>query len=486
MIQSPLLNPAGSFIHGKWQTDGNKRFEVINPANGNILASLPDVGHAGAQLAAESAAAVMRTHPMSMEARRQHLEIITAGLTQEREALAQIITAEQGKPLEEARGEVDYARGFFEYAAAHLDQLAPRIDKKTVRDCHWQVHFRPAGVVALITPWNFPLAMLAKKLATAIAAGCAVVVKPSSSTPLSTIALWNLFIPKTTHPDFFQLVLGSASEISRALLEHPEVRVISFTGSTAIGKKLISGSASGVKRLTLELGGNAPFIVLEDADTDAAVAGLIASKFRCAGQTCVCANRVFVHEKIAETFFKKLEPAMAQLRVGPGDEEGVTIGPLIHADAWNDVHELVEDAVAQGAELRMGAHQQPPTHSWGAFYAPTLLCNVPPDARIFQEEIFGPVVAVQTFTNVSDVILAANDTPYGLAAYIYSQNKPLAEEIAGQLHFGHIAINSGTGPAPQYPFGGMKQSGYGREGGKEGLFEFIEIQAVASAEIAEK
>jgi succinate-semialdehyde dehydrogenase/glutarate-semialdehyde dehydrogenase len=395
----------------------------------------------------------------------------------ERSELGRIITLENGKPLDQSVGEADYAAGFFHYTAQHVDALASRTLEERPRDHTWTVHFRPAGVAALITPWNFPLAMVAKKLSAAVAAGCPVVIKPSEITPLSMIALFTLLERIGLPPGAANLVIGMPEPIGAVLCGHPAVRVLSFTGSTRVGKHLIRAAADSVKRLSLELGGNAPFVVFEDADLHLAVLHLIRNKFRGSGQTCVCANRVLVQRPVLEPFAERLAERVRALRTGPGLEEGVDVGPLINRAGYEKVVRHLNDALEKGA-VRLAAGPLPGDGKGGLFFPPTVLRGVTADMACVREETFGPLIPLLPFDTEEEAVAAGNDTEYGLAAYIFTADPARAERVIARLRFGHVGHNTGTGPAPEAPFGGMKQSGFGREGGREGLLEFVEIQTV--------
>ncbi len=476
MIESPLLQNLGGYINGQWvMADSGKTLAVTNPVDHSALAEVAAMGVAETERAIAAAEATMAHRP-SLEARRNWLNAIADALTEEREEIGRILCMEHGKPLPEAQGEVDYAAGFFRYAANHIDALGPRTLDEKPRDCTWTIHHRPAGVVGLITPWNFPIGMIAKKLSSAIAAGCASVIKPSSKTPLTMIALFTLLDRKVDLPaGMVNLVMGSAGPITDALFAAPSVRVISFTGSTEVGRELIRQAAPGVKRLTLELGGNAPYIIFEDADLDKAADQLMGNKFRGGGQTCVCANRIFVHRDVAQTFAEKLAERVRELNVGDGMQPGVNLGPLIDENAVAKVARHVDDAVAKGAKK---VFEGDTSGLAGTFHAPTVLLDVPENAACYREETFGPLVPIITFANEAEVVRMANDTDFGLACYVFTADEPKGQRVIEQLHFGHAALNTGSGPTPEAPFGGMKQSGYGREGGLEGLFEFTEAQTV--------
>ncbi len=476
MIESPLLKNLGGYINGQWTpADSGKTLTVTNPVDHSPLAEVAAMGTAETERAIAAAEGAM-TRPASLEQRRDWLNGIADALTAEREEIGRILCMEHGKPLAEAQGEVDYAAGFFRYAADQIDALAPRTLKERPRDCSWTVHHRPAGVVGLITPWNFPIGMIAKKLSSAIAADCASVIKPSSKTPLTMIALFSLLDRKLDLPaGMVNLVMGSAGPITQALFDAPSVRVISFTGSTEVGRELIRQAAPGVKRLTLELGGNAPYIIFEDADLEKAADQLIGNKFRGGGQTCVCANRIFVHQDVAEAFAEKLATRVAELKVGDGMQPGINLGPLIDENAVAKVARHVEDAVAKGAKK---VFEGDTSGLAGTFHAPTVLLDVPENAACYREETFGPLVPIITFGDEAEVVRMANDTDFGLACYVFTGNESRGQQVISRLHFGHAALNTGSGPTPEAPFGGMKQSGYGREGGLEGLFEFTEAQTV--------
>ncbi|HOB76384.1 MAG TPA: NAD-dependent succinate-semialdehyde dehydrogenase [Phycisphaerae bacterium] len=525
MLASAFLPQTCGFIAGRWVPDSAAdRAPIINPATGELLAEVPVMGPAEAVAAVEAADRFLAAGT-TLEQRRGWLTAMAEQILAARHELGRIITLEHGKPLKEGIGEVEYSAGFFQTCAESLDHLRPHALPQTVRGCRWTVHHRPAGVAGLITPWNFPLAMLAKKLSAAIGAGCGIVIKPASQTPLSAIAAVAIAERVGVPAGMVNLVIGPASPIGQVFCEHPAVRIISFTGSTEVGKKLMAAVAPHVKRLALELGGNAPFIVFEDADIEAAANHLIANKFRAGGQTCVCANRVYVHRRIHDAFVDAVAERVRKLKVGNGLEPDTDIGPLINRDAFDKVAAHVQDAVQRGARLIVGGQARRPEQDWGAFYPPTVLTGITPEMLVCREETFGPVIAVSCFDDEGDeetclphrrdagakreggqdarppigeqevcppmgrggrsaeeaVIEAANSTPYGLAAYVFTGDAARAERVAARLAFGHVGVNTGSGPTPEAPFGGMKQSGFGREGGVEGLLEFTEPQTVATA-----
>jgi succinate-semialdehyde dehydrogenase/glutarate-semialdehyde dehydrogenase len=444
------------------------------------LATLPAYGEADTVAMIVAAEGALSATP-SLPARAAFLRAIAAAHDDNASELARIITLENGKPLAEATAEVAYAAGFYRAAADATAHLGPRELGARPKNLRWTVHHRPAGVVGLITPWNFPLAMLAKKLSAAIAAGAPAVVKPAEKTPLSTLALFHLLDRLALPPGLVNLVFGDAPAIGMALSTHPAVRVISFTGSTAVGARLATQAAPHMKRLTLELGGNAPFIVFDDADLLLAADELMACKFRCAGQTCVSANRVYVHYDVVAAFTTMMRERVLALKTGPGLEAGTTIGPLIDAGAAQNVRRLVHSAVDAGAVVVVGGDGSDGSAELGAaFFPPTIVNNVQPTMALMREEIFGPVIAIASFTDEDDVVAAANSSDAGLAAYVFTADAARADRTAAALRFGHVAINTGTGPTPEAPFGGMKGSGYGREGGCEGVLEFVELQTIPS------
>ncbi|MEO6436039.1 MAG: NAD-dependent succinate-semialdehyde dehydrogenase [Tepidisphaeraceae bacterium] len=481
MIRSPLLTNVAGFIAGRWaDARSGKTLRVTNPTTGEVLANVPDMAHAEAAAAVEAAAETLRA-PIAAEKRRHWLAETARLLLENQQELARIITLEQGKPLKESVVEVEYSAGFFSFFAAQLPHVAPEPLPNRIRQMQWTVHRRPAGVVALITPWNFPLAMLAKKLAPAMASGCAVVTKPADLTPLTAIALWNLLEQLDVPTGWLNLVIGRPAPIGEVFCSHPAVRLISFTGSTAVGKHLIQATAPHVKRLSLELGGNAPYIVMNDADVNAAANALMANKFRCAGQTCVCANRIYVQRGVEQWFIEAISERVRRLNVGNGMEPHVDIGPLINRAAFEKVERHVKDALEHGARRAVGGASSTPKEDWGAFYSPTVLAGAHAEMLLSREETFGPVIAIETFDTEDEAVAKANGTPFGLAAYVFMRDVERAERLIQQLQFGHVGLNTGTGPAPEAPFGGMKQSGFGREGGVEGLLEFCETQTVVAS-----
>lgn len=480
MIESPLLPERKGYVGGRWtHADGAGTSPVTNPATGEVLAEVPDMGRDETVRAIEAADHALRA-PASLEQRRKWLEQIDHALLASRDELGRILTMEHGKPWTEGKAEVEYAAGFFRFCARHIDELKPRRLEERPRDCTWTVYSRPAGVAGLITPWNFPIGMIAKKLSAALAADCTCVIKPSSKTPLTMIALFTLLDRELDlPPGKVNLVLGPAGRIGDVLCEHPRVGMLSFTGSTGVGADLIRKTAGQIKKLALELGGNAPFLVFEGSDLDRAADQLVANKFRGGGQTCVCANRILVQRPVAGDFAGRVAERVARMKVGNGLEEGVDLGPLIDRNGYEKVRRHVRDALEKGARRVIGDDPGPLDRDWGAFHPPTVISDVTPEMACCREETFGPLVPIMTFEDEAEAVRMANDTEFGLAAYLFTADRALAERVAEALRFGHVGFNTGTGPTPEAPFGGMKQSGYGREGGVEGLHEFVEPQTVA-------
>lgn len=475
MLKHPLLCKAHGYWGGAFRPiDSPESFCVINPSTLDVLAKLPNLTGEHATEAIMSAREVLRTPPR-FEHRVGWLTAIADVHLEQRESLASIIAQENGKPLREALQEVEYAAGFYRDAATRVAELEAKIVPGDPRGLRWQIHHRPAGVAGLITPWNFPLGMLAKKLAGALAAGCPSVVKPAEKTPLSAIALFTLLDRLGLPPGLCNLVFGDAAAIGKVMCTDPSVRVISFTGSTRVGQILAQQSAPHIKRLGLELGGNAPFVVFADADLDVAVEELMANKFRCAGQTCVCTNRVFVEKSLASTLVARISQRVAALRTGRQAGDACDVGPMIDGQAFDKVRALVADAIDRGARAVAGGL---PDDQERQYYPPTVLYPVNNDMACCRQELFGPVIAVTEFESEEAVCAAANDTEYGLAAYVFSGDATRASRVASRLQFGHVGINTATGPTPEAPFGGMKHSGLGREGGLEGIMEYVELQTL--------
>jgi succinate-semialdehyde dehydrogenase/glutarate-semialdehyde dehydrogenase len=398
-----------------------------------------------------------------------------------RDDLARLVTRENGKPFEEARREVGFALGYFGWFAEEARRTYGDLVPSPFREKRlWVIH-QPLGVVGAITPWNFPATMVTRKIAPALAAGCPVVLKPASATPLTALALAGITAEAGLPPGVFNVVTGARSRpIGDALLGHPLVKKIGFTGSTDVGKQLMQAAARSLKRVSFELGGNAPFVVFDDADLDAAVEGAVAIKYlRVGGQSCICANRIFVQDTVADRFIPRFVEAVGRLRVGPGFEPGVVVGPLINEETRKQVHDLVEDALAGGARVATGG--KPLTEGAlgrGHFYAPTVLLDVRDEMRVCREEIFGPVAPVLTFRTEAELIARANDTEYGLAAYLYARDLGRVTRVAEALQYGLVGVNDAGGYTHEIPFGGFKESGLGREGGREGIHEYMEVKSI--------
>ncbi|WP_333983188.1 NAD-dependent succinate-semialdehyde dehydrogenase [Burkholderia gladioli] len=466
----------GHYIGGEWHEPrgGEATYAVLNPATGETVA---EVARGGAAETRHAIAAAERAWPAwrALTAKERGARVKRWGelMLEHRDALAELLTREQGKPLAEARGEVGYAASFFEWFGEEAKRMYGDVIPSPKPNSQIVVTKEPVGVVAAITPWNFPLAMITRKAGPALAAGCTMVLKPSEETPLSAFALAVLAERAGIPAGVFNIVSGDAVAIGGALTESPVVRKLSFTGSTRVGKLLARQSADTLKKLSLELGGNAPFIVFDDADLDAAVEGAIASKFRNTGQTCVCVNRFLVQDGVYEAFTGTLAEAVRKLRVGDALAGEVDQGPLINAAALDKVERHVADATGHGARVLTGGRR----HALGGtFYEPTVLAEVAADALIAGEETFGPVAACFRFSTEEQAIAAANDTPFGLSAYFYTRDLGRAWRVAGALESGMVGVNDGIISTEVAPFGGVKQSGLGREGSKYGIDEYVELK----------
>ncbi|KAA0088964.1 NAD-dependent succinate-semialdehyde dehydrogenase [Trinickia soli] len=475
-LKDPSLLKTKAFIAGSWQdAESGASFEVRNPATGGVLATVPQMGAAETRRAIEAANeawAAWRAQPAKARAAvlRKWSELMLANA----DDLAALMTAEQGKPLAEAKGEIAYAASFFEWFGEEAKRVygdtipSPTADKRIV------VVKEPVGVCAAITPWNFPAAMITRKVGPALAAGCPIVVKPAEATPLSALALAVLAERAGLPAGVLSIVTGEPKAIGAEMTSNALVRKLSFTGSTAVGRLLMQQCAPTVKKVSLELGGNAPFIVFDDADLDAAVIGAIASKYRNSGQTCVCANRFYVHEKVYDAFAEKLRAAVEQqLKVGRGTEAGVTQGPLINDAALAKVESHIEDAISKGAHVVAGGKRHALGHN---FFEPTILTGVTSDMKVAREETFGPVAPLFKFASDDEVVRLANDTEFGLAAYFYSRDIGRVWRVAEALEYGMVGINTGIISNEVSPFGGVKQSGLGREGSHYGIDEYVVIK----------
>ncbi|MGH8757905.1 MAG: NADP-dependent succinate-semialdehyde dehydrogenase [Burkholderiales bacterium] len=483
--QRPIANPLGlkdpsllrndCFINGEWiAADSLDTILVTNPATGKLIGTVPKMGVGETRRAIQASGRALVTWRSKPAKERSALLVKWYQLImQNQDDLAMIMTAEQGKPLSESKGEIAYAASFIEWFAEEGKRVYGDTIPAPVGGRRIVVIKQPIGVCAAITPWNFPAAMITRKAGPALAAGCTMVLKPASQTPFSALALCVLAERAGIPEGVFSCVTGSAAAIGSELTSNPLVRKLSFTGSTEIGKVLMKQCADTVKKTSMELGGNAPFIVFDDADLDAAVIGAIASKFRNAGQTCVCANRLFVQDSVYEKFLEKLKTAVGQLKVGDGTEPGTLIGPLIDGAAVVKVEEHVRDAVKHGATVVMGGQR---SNLGGSFYTPTILSNATRDMLIFREETFGPVAPVFRFSTEAEVIEMANDTEFGLASYFYGRDIGRVWRVAEALEYGIVGINEGLISTEVAPFGGIKESGLGREGSKYGIEDYMEVK----------
>ena len=474
-LQDPDLLRQAAFLDGQWRAaDDGRTTTIRNPATSEVLGCVPLLGGTETRRAIAAAARAwpewraLTAHERADRLKRWH-GLILAAL----DDLALIMTAEQGKPLRESRGEIAYAASFVEWFAEEGKRVYGDVIPAGAPGNRVVVLKQPVGVVAAITPWNFPSAMITRKVAPALAAGCTVVVKPAPQTPFSALALAALAERAGMPPGVINVVTGDAEAIGAEMTSSPLVRKLSFTGSTAVGRLLLRQCADTVKKVSLELGGHAPFIVFDDADLDLAVAGAVASKYRCSGQTCVCANRLFVQSGIHDAFVERFAAASRGLRVGDGMGDDTDLGPLIDEAAVAKVERHIRDAIRKGAAVVSGGGRHP---AGGTFFMPTVLSGVTPDMVVMQEETFGPVAPVIRFDSESEVIECANATEYGLAAYFFSRDLGRVWRVAEALEYGMVGVNTGIISAENVPFGGVKQSGIGREGSKYGIEEYLELK----------
>jgi len=476
-LRDPSLLRTAAFIDGAWcQADSGKTLAVHDPATGAHIADVPDAAGPETQRAIDAAdRAFPAWRATTAEHRARVLRRWFDLMNEHQDDLALIMTSEQGKPLAEARGEIAYAASYIEWFSEEARRVYGDVIPSPWGDKDILVRKEPVGVCAAITPWNFPAAMITRKVAPALAAGCTIVVKPASQTPLSALALAELAQRAGVPPGVFSVVTGSAREIGAVLTGSPLVRKLTFTGSTEIGRVLAAQCAPTLKRMSLELGGNAPFIVFDDADLDAAVQGALASKYRNSGQTCVCANRFLVQAGVYDSFAAKLAAAVSALRVGNGLEPDVQQGPLIDAPALAKVEELVGDAIGRGARVAAGGQRDA---LGGTFYQPTVLLDVTSDMRVANEEIFGPVAPLVRFETDADAIRLANSSEFGLAAYFFSRDVGRVWRVAGAIEAGMVGVNTGLISTAVAPFGGVKQSGMGREGSRYGIDEYIDTKYI--------
>ena len=467
------------YINGNWATAADTEFEIFNPATGAVIQSLPDGGAEAARAAIDAAASAFKTWRATTPYQRAEFLMRAHALMLERqEELAKVMTAEQGKPLRAAMTEVKYASDFLQWFAEEGKRVYGEIIPSARADQRFYVLHQPVGVVAAITPWNYPISMITRKLGPALAAGCTVVLKPAEATPLTAVETFKIFEDVGFPPGVVNLVTGADPKpIGEEFTTNPKVAKLTFTGSTAVGKMLAGKAAANMKRVSCELGGHAPFIVLKDADPVHAAKGLQLVKFLNTGQACISPNRIFVHREVLESFLETFADRVGGMKAGNGMEQGVTIGPLVNEAAVAKVENQVKDAVAKGAEVLCGGQRLIEGDlGQGHFFAPTVLNNVTPDMLIYREETFGPVAAVVPFDDDDDVLAMANDTHYGLAAYVYSQNLTQAMRLFEGLEFGIIGINDINPASAAAPFGGQKDSGLGREGSREGLQEYLETK----------
>jgi succinate-semialdehyde dehydrogenase/glutarate-semialdehyde dehydrogenase len=467
------------YLNGKWiGNDYEVLTEIINPATKEVIGAVPTGGAYEAEQAVTSAHKAFKIWSKKTADERYQILMKWFYLIEEnKHEIARIMTIEQGKPLKEALGEVHYANGFISWYA----EEGKRVYGETIPASHPNkrilVRKEPVGVIAAITPWNFPAAMITRKVAPALAAGCTAVIKPANQTPLTALKMAELAHEAGIPAGVLNVITGRSSEIGEVWLKDPRVTKITFTGSTEVGKTLMRGAAETVKKVSLELGGNAPFIVMDDANLAKAAEGLVQSKFRNAGQTCICTNRVFVQEGVADKFIKLFQTELEKLKVGNGLEEGTDIGPLIDQAAYNKVEGLVKDAVMKGGKVTYSGLK--PAEDNGYFYAPTILIDINDDMECMKDEIFGPLAPISTFKTEEEVIERANNSCYGLAAYVYTENLSRSFRITEQLEYGIIGLNDALPSVVQAPFGGYKESGLGREGGHYGIEEFLEVKYIS-------
>jgi succinate-semialdehyde dehydrogenase/glutarate-semialdehyde dehydrogenase len=480
MYENLLANvPTDLWIGGKWsKSSDGQRFDVIDPATENTVASVASASVDDAKAAVDAASDAFEG--WAARKPRERAEILRKAfelIMRDAERFAKLITIENGKALSDSRGEVAYSAEFFRWYAEEAVRNIGEVSRAPASGARIFVHHKPAGVAVLVTPWNFPAAMATRKIGPALAAGCPVVLKPASETPLTMLALMPMLEEAGVPAGVCNVIPSRRSgAVVSAMLHDPRVRVVSFTGSTEVGRKLLHEAADNVIKPAMELGGNAPFIVFDDADIDAAIEGAMIAKMRNMGEACTAANRFYVHEKVHDEFADKLTKKMATLKMGNGLDDGVALGPLVNAEGRDKVQSLVEDALAKGAKVLTGGKAP---GGKGYFYPATVLANVPDNADMLREEIFGPVASIQAFKSEDEVVRRANDTEYGLVAYLYTKDLGRGMRVSEKLDFGMIGLNRGLVSDPAAPFGGTKQSGIGREGAHEGLMEFMETQYIS-------
>ncbi|WP_066059667.1 NAD-dependent succinate-semialdehyde dehydrogenase [Robertmurraya korlensis] len=467
------------YIDGQWVGDECEDFiHVMNPATKEVIGRIPNGGTLEAKAAVDAAHKAFKAWSKKTADERSQMLMKWFHLIDEHKVeIGTLMTLEQGKPVNEAIGEVNYANSFLSWYAEEGKRIYGETIPATHPNKRILVRKEPVGVVAAITPWNFPAAMITRKVAPALAAGCTVVVKPAQQTPLTALKLAELAGKAGIPAGVFNVVTGKSKEIGDAWLKDSRVRKLTFTGSTEVGKVLMRGAADTVKKISLELGGNAPFIVMDDADLEKAAKGLLASKFRNAGQTCICTNRIYVQESVLDPFVELFKNELSKLKIGNGIKEGIDIGPLIDQPAVDKVNEILEDAIDKGGKIVYQGDKQDGEE--GFFFPPTILTNVNDQMMCIEEEIFGPLAAIATFQTEEEVIERANNTVYGLAAYVFTENLSRAFRITEELEYGIIGLNDGLPSTAQAPFGGYKESGLGREGGHHGLEEFLEVKYIS-------
>jgi len=481
LLKDPSLLATQAYVGGEWiDADDGKTFAVTNPARADVLCEVPDLGRAETARAIAAAEAAMKGwQALTAKERANTLRAWFNLMMENQQDLGLILTAEMGKPIKEAMGEIAYGASFIEWFAEEGKRIYGETIPPHQSNMRLTVIKQPVGVVASITPWNFPNAMITRKVGPALAAGCGVVAKPAGETPLSALALAVLAERAGLPKGIFNVVTSSkSSDIGKEFSENPIVRKITFTGSTFVGRILLRQAADQVKKVSMELGGNAPFIVFDDADLDAAVQGAIASKFRNNGQTCVCANRIYVQEGVYDAFAEKLAKAVGEMRVGDGLDEGTELGPLVSAGAVKKVEEHIADAVAKGARVVLGGDHH---EKGGLFFQPTIVTGATSEMEFAQDETFGPLAPLFRFTDEADVIRKANDTIFGLASYFYARDLSRVYKVAEALEYGIVGVNTGIISTEVAPFGGVKQSGLGREGSRHGIEDFLEMKYICMA-----
>lgn len=481
-LTNTKLLQTSSLVDGQWlELTGQEVIDVVNPADGSVVAQVASAGTAQTQQAIDAAEKAQKLwRKRTAKERAALIKKWHDLLLENQEDLAQLMTAEQGKPLAESRGEIGYAASFLEWFAEEGKRIYGDLIPSYASDRRLMVFKEPVGVCAAITPWNFPAAMITRKVGPALAAGCTMVIKPAAETPLSALAMGQLAIEAGIPAGVVNIVVGDAKEIGQVLTSSPKVAKLTFTGSTPVGKLLMRACADTMKKVSLELGGNAPFIVFDDADIDSAVEGAMMSKFRNVGQTCVCANRIYVQSGVCQEFSEKFAQRVAALKVGAGTEEGVEQGPLISEQAVQKVEQYIDDALAKGGQVLTGGKRH---QKGGTFFEPTVIVNANADMNIAREEIFGPMAPIFKFESEEQVVALANDTEYGLASYFYSRDIGRIWRVAEALETGLVGVNAGVIATEVAPFGGYKESGLGREGSKYGIEDYINTKYVCIADL---